>query len=372
MFYKYLATDLNGKKVLYLYLDQSYEISNDLYIVRENERLIDKARNYLDNLGISYKGHEIYLVVNNIIVGKLELNRLFGKPKYLEYVRFGKDYRVDFLDSDRVPAYKLIDVKRSSGIVEELKFYEYLFGVVAREMPFINHPECLKAQAVIARTYLLKCLKSGKRIQEVNQYQLYFDQQYLRRLWKENYDTYRAAILDALVATDKEALTFQGEFIECFTHYQNTGRTEDSKNVLKFAYPYLVSVDSMDLKTPDLLRYRKVSNQYLSKLLGMKLDSTTKVKILDTTRGNNVHYIQFDNKVFDGLLIARALGLISNHFTVQVHDDYTTFLTRGCGSGLGLSKCGAKAMAESGYTYQQILKHYYPNTSLEKINENIL
>ena len=372
MFYKYLMTKLNGKKILYLYLNQDYEISNDLYIVHNEQNLIHHAKNYLDNLGISYKGKEVYLVVDNVIVGKLQMNRFFGAPKYLEYQRFGKSYRIDFLDPNEHPEVKFIDVQRSSGLIERLKFHEYLFGVVAREMPFIDHPECLKAQAVLARTFLLKSLQNKEKIREINHYQLYFNQDYLKRLWKDKYYDYRAKILEALVVTDKEVLTFQGNYIECYSHYQNTGKTEDSKNVLKLSYPYLVSVDSMDYTSPDLVRYRKISNQYLSKLLNVELHENTPVHIIETTNGNNVRYIQFGDKVFDGLLLSRTLGLVSNHFTVQVHDDYTTFLTRGCGHGLGLSKCGAKAMASSGYTYQQILAHYYPNTILKKINENIL
>jgi len=371
MFYKYLITTLNGKKVLYLYFNQDYEISNDLYMVKENGNLIQEAQNYLENLGISYKGHEVYLVVDNIIVGKLEMNRLFRKPKFLEYIRFGKSYRVDFLDPEEHPVLKFVDVENSSGVLYRLKFFEYLFGVVAREMPFINHPECLKAQAVLARTYLLKTIKEHKRIKEINQYQLYFDQNYLKMLWKDHYYDYRSKILDALIATDKEVLTFQGDYIECYSHYQNTGRTEDARNVLKLSYPYLVSVESLDNKGSDLVRYRKVSNSYLSKLLNVPIHAQTPVYILESTSGNNVRYIQFGDKVFDGLLLSRALGLVSNHFTVQVHDDYTTFLTKGCGLGLGLSKCGAKAMAESGYNYRQILSHYYPHTVLEKMKEEL-
>lgn len=372
MFYKYLITKLNGRKVIYLYFNQNYEISNDLYIIQKKEQLSEQAQTYLNNMGISYRGHDVYLVVDNIIVGKLEIGRFFGNPKYSEYVRFGKTARFEFLDTDEFPSLKFIAFERSSGIIHRIKIHEYLFGVIAREMPFIDHPECLKAQAVIARTYLFKSLKKEKKVREMNKYQLYFDKEYLEKLWGSHYFENREKILNALIATDKEVLTFQGDFIECYTHYRNTGRTENSKNVLKIAYPYLVSVGSMDYKQKDLLRYRKVPNSYLSKLLNVEINSKTPVRILESTSGNNVRYIQFGNKVFDGLILSQTLGLISNHFTVQVHDEYTTFYTKGCGLGLGLSKSGAKVMAESGYNYKQILAHYYPNTELKKVSENTL
>ena len=370
MFYKNLITEVNDKKVIYLYLNSDYEVSNDLYVRREkNKVFINRARDYLNNMGIDYRGKSVYLVVDNIVVGKLQLNKFFKKPKYLEYTRFGKKYRFDFLSEEEHPSLKFIDIYRSSGIVDKLKFNEYLFGVIAREMPYIDSSECLKAQAVLARTYLFKCLKENKEIKDINRYQLFFDKSYLKLLWKDKYDEYRDKILDAIIDTDKETLVFQDDFIECFSHYQNSGVTEDSRNVLKFSYPYLVSVNSLDNLTNPVLRSRRVDNNYLSKLLKVDITSKTKVSIIRSTSGNNVLYIKFGDKVFDGLILSRTLGLISNHFTVQVHDNYTLFLTRGCGHGLGLSKCGAKVMADSGYDYKEILMHYYPNTELRKVKE---
>jgi len=82
--------------------------------------------------------------------------------------------------------------------------------------------------------------------------------------------------------------------------------------------------------------------------------------------GHRVKYVKFGDKVFDGFLLSRRLGLDSNDFSVSINDDYTTFTTRGHGHGLGLSEYGAEGMARSGYNYQQILNHYYPNTILTK------
>ena len=41
--------------------------------------------------------------------------------------------------------------------------------------------------------------------------------------------------------------------------------------------------------------------------------------------------------------------------------------TKGYGHGVGMSQYGALGMAKEGYTYQQILKHYYTGTNLKKI-----
>lgn len=370
MFYKNLIDEVNGKKVIYLYLNNDYEVSKDLYIRREsNKTFLKQAKNYLDNMGIDYKNKPVYLVVNNIIVGKLNLSSFFKKPEYLEYLRFGKKYRFDFLDEDNHPFVKLVDIYKSDGIINRLKVGEYLFGVIAREMPYIDNDECLKAQAVISRTYLFKCLKEKKQIKDINRFQLFFDSNYLKKLWKDKYNEYRDRIMNAIKVTDGEVLTFNNNFIECYSHFQNCGKTEDARNVLKLAYPYLVSVDSYEKEDNVMLRKRRVDNNYLSKLLNMKINKDTNVSILRSKNSNNVLYIKFDNKVFDGLILGRTLGLISNHFTVSINDNYTLFLTRGCGHGLGLSKCGALVMAKSGYNYKEVLNHYYPNTILKKVKE---
>ena len=39
----------------------------------------------------------------------------------------------------------------------------------------------------------------------------------------------------------------------------------------------------------------------------------------------------------------------------------------GFGHGVGMSQYGAKGMAEQGYSYEQILKHYFTGTALQEI-----
>ncbi len=45
--------------------------------------------------------------------------------------------------------------------------------------------------------------------------------------------------------------------------------------------------------------------------------------------------------------------------------DNIVFKGHGYGHGLGMSQWGAKAMAEQGFTYEEILTHYYKDTNIE-------
>ena len=60
----------------------------------------------------------------------------------------------------------------------------------------------------------------------------------------------------------------------------------------------------------------------------------------------------------------RLLGLRSTYFDVDVMNDKAQLSGRGYGHGVGLCQQGAMKMAESGYTYSQILGYYYKGVSL--------
>ena len=56
--------------------------------------------------------------------------------------------------------------------------------------------------------------------------------------------------------------------------------------------------------------------------------------------------------------------LYSSAFVVEKYDNTFTLYGAGWGHGVGLCQIGAAVMAEKGYTYKEILAHYYPNTIL--------
>ena len=56
--------------------------------------------------------------------------------------------------------------------------------------------------------------------------------------------------------------------------------------------------------------------------------------------------------------------LYSSAFVVEKEGDTFTLYGAGWGHGVGLCQIGAAVMADKGYTYKEILAHYYPNTKL--------
>ena len=75
------------------------------------------------------------------------------------------------------------------------------------------------------------------------------------------------------------------------------------------------------------------------------------------------------------LWIRRLLSdshLYSSAFEIEDMGDRVKLKGRGWGHGVGLCQIGAANMAANGFNYQDILKFYYPETSLAWINEKII
>ncbi|HEX3820425.1 MAG TPA: SpoIID/LytB domain-containing protein [Candidatus Sulfotelmatobacter sp.] len=73
------------------------------------------------------------------------------------------------------------------------------------------------------------------------------------------------------------------------------------------------------------------------------------------------------------LEIVRRLGwgaVPSSEFVARKDGDEIRLSGAGNGHGIGLCQSGAKAMAKSGASFQDILKHYYPNTAVENFRVN--
>ena len=111
----------------------------------------------------------------------------------------------------------------------------YLRGVVPWEMPYYWHPEALKAQAVVARSYALATLKP------TSLYDTYAD---TRSQVYGGIEAERITTNRAIAATRGRVLLWQGQVATTFYHSTSGGRTAPVDQVWPKAspVPYLVSV----------------------------------------------------------------------------------------------------------------------------------
>ena len=260
-----------------------------------------------------------------------------------------------------------ITVYRSNGGVINLNMTDYLIGVVSSEMPASFNLEALKAQSVLARTYALKAKQTGKKLTDTVSTQSYIDIDQMKNKWGNSFNTYYNKIKNAVENTNEEYLSYNGNYIEALYHSTNNGKTESSLDVFGNYYPYLVSVSSeYDKNASSYLRTISMPLDTISNKLGLSLNNDSVINILSYTDGGNIKEININGNNFSGKKVRELLGLRSADFDISISDNNANITTRGYGHGVGMSQYGANGMANAGYSYKDILSHYYPGTTLTK------
>lgn len=252
-----------------------------------------------------------------------------------------------------------VTVYRNNGKIINLELEEYVLGVVGAEMPASFNIEALKAQTILARTYALKSIKNGKKLTDTVSTQAYKDNSELQKLWKNDYTKYYEKIKKAVNETKGKVILYNNEYIDAVYHSTSNGKTENSKNVWKNSLPYLVSVDSSWDK--NVKSYKKETifeiNEFCN-ILKLDVEEPITYEIIHNETGR-VRQITINNKTFSGTEFRNLLKLRSADFEIEINDEKIKVTTYGYGHGVGMSQYGANEMAKQGYSYIQILKHYY-------------
>ena len=256
-------------------------------------------------------------------------------------------------------------VKTKSGAFTNMDIEEYVCGVVLGEMPASFETEALKAQAVAARTYALRCARDGSHennavCMEHTCCQAYCDpKQYIATGGRQsNLDK----ILSAVAETKGEVATYNGKLIFATYFASSGGQTEDAVAVWGRSFPYLVSVDSPGEqdKSYQNSKVTFTAKEFQEKL-GISLAGTPKTWFGKVTYsdGGGVDKAVIGGKTYTGVKLRSLLGLRSTKFTVEATQSSVIIKTNGYGHRVGMSQYGADAMAVSGSNYKEILKHYY-------------
>ena len=111
--------------------------------------------------------------------------------------------------------------------------------------------------------------------------------------------------------------------------------------------------------------YLKIITKEESDIISiLGLDNLNEIQILERNNSGRVEKVQIGNKIFSGVELRNMLGLRSTDFEIIKDNNIITITTKGYGHGVGMSQYGAKGMAEQGYSYREILNHYYTNVNI--------
>ncbi len=316
-----------------------------------------------------------------------------------------------------------VEITRLSGsdmtIINVLPFEEYIYGVVPNEMPAYSHIEALKTQAVAARTYSYKSInkhsKYGFNLCATTDCQMY-----------KGYSSENANTNKAVDETRDMVVTYNGTLAETVFSASTGGRTEDVVNVWGNSIPYLKSVEDK-YESGKSYNYnwtmKFTADELSTKLKSYGLGTVTGIEITKCSEaGRPIEMVITGTLKPDGVIITKDrcrtfLSLPSQMYTIssdasinvevnnkienvslsqikvitssgeKTYNDPNqkvtivgaggkestvsaspaeyVFTGKGWGHAVGMSQEGAMGMAKAGFTFEQILTHYYTGTKVE-------
>lgn len=264
-----------------------------------------------------------------------------------------------------------------NGSITEMKAEDYIFGVVAAEMPALYEEEALKAQAIAAFTFACrrKAENEGKEYDITNDHttdQSFITEEAACEKWGEKADEYTNKIKTAINEVIGYMITYDNKPIVAVYHAISSGKTEDAKDIWGEEYPYLKPVSSEGDKlakdyitevsfTADELKEKLASDIELSG------DAANYFGEISRTDSGVVKEISVCGKTLKGARIRTLLDLRSSNFEVKFNDEKFVFSVYGYGHGVGMSQNGANYMAKQGSDFKEILTHYYKGCKVEKV-----
>lgn len=294
-------------------------------------------------------------------------------------------------------------------IVNELPIEDYVRYVLPSEMPDSFSMEALKAQAVCARTFAYSQMKNdtyatfGANLDDSTAYQVY------------NEAGTKVVTDRAVRETAGEVIVADDNLITCYYYSTSPGFTTDMQVWQSESPVYIKSQnttmgENLDLSVEDVFlsfinetpdSYDKSSPFYrwdatldisnaidasygrLKSITVSERNSSGYVTALTITYENGSTRINNENEIrkFLGTYLkdlALADGSTRTNFSmipsacfavVSCSKESITLSGGGFGHGIGMSQYGADAMGDAGMNYQDIIKKYYENVEVVKMDK---
>ena len=267
-----------------------------------------------------------------------------------------------------------VKLLHKDGSVEELTMEDYLWGVVAAEMPASFEPEALKAQACAARTYTVIRQNSGSKkhpgadlCDDSTCCQAYTDRASAQKRWGLGAGKNTRKIAEAVSATDGLGILYEGQPIQALFFSSAAGNTVDAAEVWGNSVDYLKSVSSPEgeevpnYKSQVVLSVEEVRDKILAVYPEADLSGgpETWFGTLHPGAGGAVAAAEVGGLTLTGGQMRKLFGLRSASFSVACTDGSFIFNVVGHGHGVGMSQYGANAMAAEGKSFRDILTWYY-------------
>ncbi len=267
---------------------------------------------------------------------------------------------------------------------EKLETYsleDYLIGAVLAQMPADFEDEALKAQVVLARTYIVRRYQAeqqsptenlcgGLISDDTSLYQDFFTETQAQEFYGDDYRSAYEKVKDA-VRSAPEILTYKNEPVIAAFHAISSGNTESAETAWGQDIPYLQSVESKsDLEINGVETEITMTSDAVKEILSDYSLGANPAKWIELTANERGYVISVKagEKDISVTEFTKLMGIPSPCFEAGYSDGEFTFHSLGYGHLVGMSQYGANSLAAGGSTYKEILMHYYTDCKLESID----
>lgn len=263
----------------------------------------------------------------------------------------------------------------ASDQLEPMDVETYLLGVVAGEMP--NHwpIEALKAQAILARTFVLKFITEkdskypGADIStDIAEAQAYDEEAINERIRQAVQETAGLILL-----TEDNTLPYT------WFHSHSGGMTETARAGIDWQGDepsYIEVTDGRDsADAPDHVKAWTLAiskDDFIASCreTGANISSCDEIKISQKGKSGRAVTFSVDGTTVNAARLRISLGSTRMRSTlltdIRIDENSITFSGRGYGHGVGMPQWGAYALAKLGKSGEEIALHYYTGLRITK------
>lgn len=264
----------------------------------------------------------------------------------------------------------------SDNRLERMPIETYLEGVVAGEMKNDWPPEALRAQAILARTFVMRFISEkdstypGADIStDISEAQAY------------NVSAVNDRVREAVLSTSGLVLsTAAGSLPYAWFHAHSGGMTASAKEGLAWndAEPaWTRSIDGLDSSdAPKETRewaFSFPAAEFLAacRSLGVYPETADDIRISQKGESGRAITISVAGKEINAANLRIALGSTKMRSTLltelRTENGQVIMSGRGYGHGVGMPQWGAYALAEDGLTGEEIATHYFDGLHIAKM-----
>ena len=273
---------------------------------------------------------------------------------------------------DGVPVLKVYDVKAEKLIEESVE--DYVPAVLAGEMAGDWPLEALKAQAVLARTFVLQFVT-----QKTSRYEGADISTDIEEAQAYNAEAVNERIRQAVKETRGLVLNAGGELPYAWFHAHSGGLTARAKEGLDYekdepGYTQCVKGMENDEAPSEAAHWQAAftTEEIVAAMkdVGAKIENVTGISIGQRGESGRAMTLLVSGREVSAPALRIALGSTKMRSclleSLRVEDGLVKMAGRGYGHGVGMSQWGAYAMAKEGKTAEEIVMHYFKGVTLSK------